>query len=39
MIANVKKINNNNNNNNNDNNHVLLRMRFTKFKAMEYPDQ
>ena len=37
MIANVKKINNNNNNNNN--NHALLQMRFTKFKAMEYPDQ
>ena len=35
MIANVKKINNNNNNNN----HALLQMRFTKFKAMEYPDQ
>ena len=36
MIANIKEINNNNNNNNN---RVLLRMQFTKFKAMEYPDQ
>ena len=37
MIANIKEINNKNNNNNN--NRVLLRMQFTKFKAMEYPDQ
>ena len=36
MIANIKEINNKNNNNNN---RVLLRMQFTKFKAMEYPDQ
>ena len=35
MIANIKEINNKNNNNN----RVLLRMQFTKFKAMEYPDQ
>ena len=34
MIANIKEINNKNNNN-----RVLLRMQFTKFKAMEYPDQ